>query len=160
MHRTSSCIADPSLRAIRTGILKSQITKKPSPRVGRGLARKLFRKAIEQNDYIWAACAHFCFCLLLRVPSEFFLQFRRELVVIDHRGLRYGPIHRKGKLEKQYVRAFCTCSGDKFMCWHPWLPILSDLPAEGPVGVFTVRNEFFCSTNAPLSHRVGCARRC
>ena len=132
--------SDATLKACRTGVLKTQPNSTVRQRINRKLARRLLVRAVNAGDFKWAACANFCFCLLLRIPSEFLGQFKQSLVVVDRRGLRYGPIHRKGKIENQHVRAFCTCAGDKFMCWHAWHPILRRLPAGGPSGMFTVRS--------------------
>ena len=119
--------ADIILRGLRLGTLKCQVPRLPRNRIDRKMIRPLLQKAIVKGKIWWAVILILTYSFLLRMPSELFAQYKRELVSVHGGRFVFGPIRRKQRIDWCEAVAFCVCAQDQSLCLHEWLPVLDEL---------------------------------
>jgi hypothetical protein len=100
----------------------------------------LLKRAVAKGSVWWAIILVLTYSFMLRMPSELFAQYRRELVQETGGRFIYGPIRRKQRLDWCNVMAFCTCGTDPALCLHAWLPVLDEQesgPRHVQLGAYT-----------------------
>ena len=121
---------DIILRGLRLGTLKCQVPRFPRNRIDRKMVRSLLKRAVSAGKLWWAAILILAYSFLLRMPSELFAQFRRELLAVHGGRFVYGPIRRKQRQDWCNPVAFCTCGQDQALCLHAWIPVLDELRSQ------------------------------
>ena len=126
---------DPVLRGIPRGTRRLQVPRMPRQRVRRRLLRRLLVCAIQKNDPGFLVIIAHSFAP--RMPSELFAQFSFEKLHRRYEGWEYGPIKRKMRLDLQFVKSFCFCSTDPFLCLCSWHRVWPGLDHSKQLGGFS-----------------------
>ena len=121
---------DIILRGLRLGTLKCQMPRFPRNRTDRKMVRPLLQLALARGKLWWAIIFILSYSFLLRMPSELFAQYRRQLLSVHGGRFVYGPIRRKQRLDWCEAVAFCVCGQNQSLCLHEWLPVLDELEGK------------------------------
>ena len=71
---------DPIIRSILAGTMRSQSVRAPKRRLRGKLLIGLLKEATRESNWPWAAAAVLTYFFMLRMPSEFFRQFKLALL--------------------------------------------------------------------------------
>ena len=117
---------DPLLKAVLKGSSRLNPPRPARRRLRGVLLLKLVRRAMKHDWWQWMVTTVIGYVFLLRMPSEFWKQFRPSLLGWCPRRHEwsYGPIRRKSKDELQMIFRECTCSSMPELCMCTWSAVL------------------------------------